>query len=728
MYSRNNSRKDFRPANPRFVSGGQNQRHNFRPRTPGQYTPRSNQPRFQNSNTIRSNFSNNEHGQNQRSFEERVDNRNVLNSRPQVPSSFPIYNQEQIQGSQQDQSQHSSWQNTSMRDPNLNRAGMTSDSRMTPQTSIHGYQQAPSFNMSMNDKKTFNMSMNDQKPFNMSMNDQKHEILDSKGSGSFFAKVAQEEIQSKSTFNSQNMQIPGLDVIPDQDESSTLLHRSSIISPQQNSELLGSMSFTQTEKPFDNRQQDHTNPQIHQFSKPLEYQGLSHVPESVQPVQMMIPNCPPPPNSFLQNDMQFRNNQQLGMPPPMNRFPNPFPPPNFQPERFSGSNNFPSNSNLPPVMPVMNQQIQQNLRQPYQPKEELIQTEHATVMPGKEKDTEWIKSWLDRKGIKSDNLKVVKKECVKTPVNVYDVQEKTKRMMFLMASLQKQIKILKSCDQHQIEDEMRTTNKLKDEMDAIRKYLSTVDVLDLRMKVKKRTQKRERIKKQREEKYLSRQRELEQREQLHKEIDGRLKKVHDKYGNKRQQKELKEIADKVLGEIRKKTQDITRATDLMKNLTKLRKLRKDRLLQQGVNTKPESDADFEDKIQDCLAVVKTQKKVYTAENKALQVMLDIEQEENKEKEREKLQQILRSLEIKRQKKDDQLLFGESEPVDMSDPMFMFSQYYDQAQVSVDSLLQIRCDWDRFSVPEGTPGGNRIPDGFILPEKPSSHIWTSALKD
>lgn len=49
-----------------------------------------------------------------------------------------------------------------------------------------------------------------------------------------------------------------------------------------------------------------------------------------------------------------------------------------------------------------------------------------------------------------------------------------------------------------------------------------------------------------------------------------------------QQKELKQIADKVLGEIRKKTQDITRATDLLKNLTKLRKLRKDRLLQQGL--------------------------------------------------------------------------------------------------------------------------------------------------
>lgn len=45
-------------------------------------------------------------------------------------------------------------------------------------------------------------------------------------------------------------------------------------------------------------------------------------------------------------------------------------------------------------------------------------------------------------------------------------------------------------------------------------------------------------------------------------------------------------------------------------------------------------------------------------------MLDTEQEENKEKEREKLQQILRSLEIKKQKKDDRLLFGESGKYDL----------------------------------------------------------------
>lgn len=48
-----------------------------------------------------------------------------------------------------------------------------------------------------------------------------------------------------------------------------------------------------------------------------------------------------------------------------------------------------------------------------------------------------------------------------------------------------------------------------------------------------------------------------------------------------QEIELKKTADKILSEVRKKTQDVTRATDLLKNLKKLRKLRKDRLLQQG---------------------------------------------------------------------------------------------------------------------------------------------------
>jgi hypothetical protein len=44
---------------------------------------------------------------------------------------------------------------------------------------------------------------------------------------------------------------------------------------------------------------------------------------------------------------------------------------------------------------------------------------------------------------------------------VYEVQEKTKRMMFLMASLQKQIRLLSQCDSSQFDEEMRTASKLK---------------------------------------------------------------------------------------------------------------------------------------------------------------------------------------------------------------------------------------------------------------------------
>lgn len=41
----------------------------------------------------------------------------------------------------------------------------------------------------------------------------------------------------------------------------------------------------------------------------------------------------------------------------------------------------------------------------------------------------------------------------------------------------------------------------------------------------------------------------------------------------------------------------------------------------GVHSKQETDVDFEDKIQDCLAVLTKQKEVYNAENRALRVSI-----------------------------------------------------------------------------------------------------------
>lgn len=48
-----------------------------------------------------------------------------------------------------------------------------------------------------------------------------------------------------------------------------------------------------------------------------------------------------------------------------------------------------------------------------------------------------------------------------------------------------------------------------------------------------------------------------------------------------QARELKKSADAILNEVRKKINDVTKTMDLLKGIQKLRKLRSDRLKQQG---------------------------------------------------------------------------------------------------------------------------------------------------
>lgn len=87
-----------------------------------------------------------------------------------------------------------------------------------------------------------------------------------------------------------------------------------------------------------------------------------------------------------------------------------------------------------------------------------------------------------------------------------------------------------------------------------------------------------------------------------------------------------------------------------------------------------------------------------------------EEEEEKEKER---------LENERKKQ---------ESLGLSDQMDWFRSYYQQAEHSIPSLLQIRRQWDALLVPSTFPGASRIPDGFVSPAEPSSELWKTALID
>lgn len=69
-----------------------------------------------------------------------------------------------------------------------------------------------------------------------------------------------------------------------------------------------------------------------------------------------------------------------------------------------------------------------------------------------------------------------------------------------------------------------------------------------------------------------------------------------------------------------------------------------------------------------------------------------------------------------------------ESLGLSDPMDWFRSYYSQAESDLQSLLQIRRQWDAFLVPEMFPGASRIPDGCVTPTEPSSELWATALID
>lgn len=174
---------------------------------------------------------------------------------------------------------------------------------------------------------------------------------------------------------------------------------------------------------------------------------------------------------------------------------------------------------------------------------------------------------------------------------------------------------------------------------------------------------------------------------------------------------MKHEAGGVLGEVKRKQTDATKAVELLKALRKLREARKQEAEVKGVYKKPteEQNRKFEERIKWLENVMTPRRELYEAEEKTLRVML-AEEEEEKEKERR---------EIERKK---QASLG------LSDSMDWFHSYYQQAEHSIPSLIQIRRQWDSFLVPDTFPGASCIPEGFVNPVEPSSDSWSTALID
>ncbi|KAM9861041.1 programmed cell death protein 7 [Aulostomus maculatus] len=207
-------------------------------------------------------------------------------------------------------------------------------------------------------------------------------------------------------------------------------------------------------------------------------------------------------------------------------------------------------------------------------------------------------------------------------------------------------------------------------------------------------------------------------------IDGwRMKQIQQVEERKKEQ-ELKLAADTVLCEVRKKQADVKRMQDVLRSLEKLRKLREEAASRKGIFTERESGEAFISQLERLRSVMRKRTVIYSAEEKALMVMLEGVQEEERKRDQETRRKKDKETQIQRRQQVDVMLFGDGF---LADPVLQsFREYYTQAEHSLYALVQIRREWDMFLAAADHPDGTAVPQSWILPEIPSDPFWASAL--
>ncbi|XP_074625170.1 uncharacterized protein LOC141883551 [Acropora palmata] len=324
---------------------------------------------------------------------------------------------------------------------------------------------------------------------------------------------------------------------------------------------------------------------------------------------------------------------------------------------------------------------------------------------------EWIDNFLKERGIEKQRTQTSCQSHLKLHEAKQLMAEWTQLISELSLQKDKLDALATGSNDLGWRQELEKAQKLKSRVEQIQGQFSHDEIEHLHQQVLKRKKKREWQKRKRKEEFDIRKETMARTSALHRKIDKWRSRITAEDEAKRKAESMKHEAGGVLGEVKRKQTDATKAVELLKALTKLREARKQEAEVKGVYIKPteEQNRKFEERVKWLENVMMPRRELYEAEEKTLRVML-AEEEEEKEKER---------LENERKKQ---------ESLGLSDQMDWFRSYYQQAEHSIPSLLQIRRQWDAFLVPSTFPGASRIPDGFVSPAEPSSELWKTALID
>lgn len=339
-------------------------------------------------------------------------------------------------------------------------------------------------------------------------------------------------------------------------------------------------------------------------------------------------------------------------------------------------------------------------------------------------DKKWVKQFLESNG-----------KCIRTDLkpqsNDIFVSD-MKNALYSTSQLVSQLSTLCKNMRLNIDNQKAWSNyyvkalKMKQDIQGQLKLLNDHEHLEkMKMKVSNIAKKRARRRRARQQLEMEEQEREVQKADKDAAIERwRMKQIHAEEEKKKEQ-ELKLAADTVLCEVRKKLTDVRRMQNILKSLEKLRKLRKEAASRKGIFTDPQSDETFNNLLEEMRSVAKKRTVVYSAEEKALMVMVEGEQEEERRRDLERRRQKERDKQLRKKYKVDAMLFGDDTP---ADPLMQpFRLYYTQAEHSLPALVQIRREWDIFLVPVDHPKGSAVPQGWVIPDAPSDQAWASALQ-
>nr|XP_021132021.3 LOW QUALITY PROTEIN: programmed cell death protein 7 [Anas platyrhynchos] len=263
--------------------------------------------------------------------------------------------------------------------------------------------------------------------------------------------------------------------------------------------------------------------------------------------------------------------------------------------------------------------------------------------------------------------------------------------------------------------------------EAVRPLREPGYLQELGRKAEKARKRRQRLQRRKQEAEAAKEEEAARAAEREAEIDRWRAKCIQEVEEKNRERELKAAADSVLSEVRKKQADTKRMMDILRALEKLRKLRKEAAGRKGVCPPPSADEAFESQVESLKTLLKNRTELYEAEERALRVMLEGEQEEERKREMEKKQKKEREKLLQQKREIDSKLFGDPDEFPLADLLQPFREYYLQAEHSVAALIQIRHEWDQYLVPADHPEGSCIPPGWVLPSLPTNDTWATAVR-